>query len=92
MLFPLKKWPRRRNRTKDVTKLAIAVGKPVIFRPFSGGFMAVKVRLTRTGARNDACFRLVAADSRSPRDGRFIEILGWYDPKKEGVNFDLKLV
>ena len=53
--------------------------------------MAVKIRLTRTGARNDVCFRLVAADSRSPRDGRFIEILGWYDPKKEGVNFDLKL-
>lgn len=52
--------------------------------------MAVKIRLTRTGARNSASYRVVAADSRSPRDGRFLEILGWYDPKKEGVNFELK--
>ena len=42
------------------------------------------------GARNDSFFRVVAADSRSPRDGRCIEQLGWYDPKKEGVNFDLQ--
>ena len=53
--------------------------------------MAVKIRLTRTGARNRAAFRVVAADSRSPRDGRFLEILGWYDPKMEGTNFGLKL-
>lgn len=53
--------------------------------------MAVKVRLTRTGANRDNCFRVVATDSRNPRDGRFIETLGWYDPKKEGVNFGLKL-
>ncbi len=53
--------------------------------------MAVKIRLTRTGARNAACFRVVAADSRSPRDGRFIETLGWYDPRKTGKNFELKL-
>jgi small subunit ribosomal protein S16 len=53
--------------------------------------MAVKIRLTRTGARNAAAFRVVAADSRSPRDGRFLEILGWYDPKLENANFDLKL-
>ncbi len=53
--------------------------------------MAVKIRLRRTGSRNAACFRVVAADSRSPRDGRFIETLGWYDPKLEGVNFKLKL-
>ena len=42
------------------------------------------------GARNDSFFRVVAADSRSPRDGRCIEQLGWYDSKKEGVNFDLQ--
>ncbi|MEW5944798.1 MAG: 30S ribosomal protein S16 [bacterium] len=42
--------------------------------------MAVKIRLTRTGSRNSPSYRLVAADSRSPRDGRFIEILGHYDP------------
>lgn len=53
--------------------------------------MSVKVRLTRTGANKDNCFRVVATDARNPRDGRFIETLGWYDPKKEGVNFGLKL-
>ena len=52
--------------------------------------MSVKIRLRRTGARNDICYRVVAADTRSPRDGRFIEVLGWYDPKKEGNNFSLK--
>ena len=49
--------------------------------------MSVKVRLRRTGAKNDICYRVVAIDSRSPRDGRYLELLGWYDPKKEGVNF-----
>jgi small subunit ribosomal protein S16 len=53
--------------------------------------MSVKVRLTRTGANKDNCFRVVATDARNPRDGRFIETLGWYDPKKEGVNFNLKM-
>ena len=53
--------------------------------------MSVKIRLTRMGARNAAAFRVVAADSRSPRDGRFLEILGWYDPKIEKSNFDVKL-
>lgn len=53
--------------------------------------MAVKIRLRRTGSKNSACFRVVVADSRSPRDGRFIETLGWYDPKQAGVNFKLKL-
>lgn len=53
--------------------------------------MSVKIRMTRTGANKDNCFRIVAADTRSPRDGRFIEILGWYDPEKTGVNYGLKL-
>ncbi len=53
--------------------------------------MAVKIRLKRTGATNNACYRVVAADARSPRDGRKIEILGWYDPKKSGKNFELKM-
>lgn len=53
--------------------------------------MSVKIRLTRTGANRDNNFRVVATDTRNPRDGRFIEILGWYDPKKKGVNFGLKL-
>ena len=53
--------------------------------------MAVKVRLRKTGGKNDPSFRVVATDGRSPRDGRFIELLGWYDPKKSGVNYQLKL-
>lgn len=53
--------------------------------------MSVKIRLRRTGANNDVSYRVVATDSRSPRDGRFIEVLGWYDPKKTGVNFQLDL-
>ena len=40
----------------------------------------VKLRLTRFGHRNHACFRLVVTDSRAARDGRFIELLGWYQP------------
>ncbi len=51
--------------------------------------MAVKIRLRRTGANNDVCYRVVAVDSRAPREGRFLEALGWYDPKREGVNFKL---
>lgn len=53
--------------------------------------MAVKIRMTRTGGKNDLSYRVVAIDSRAPRDGRFLENLGWYDPKKAGVNYDLKL-
>jgi len=51
--------------------------------------MAVKIRLRRVGGNNDASYRVVATDGRSPRDGRFLEILGWYDPKKKGVNFQI---
>ena len=53
--------------------------------------MALKIRLRRMGANNDISFRVVAADSRSPRDGRFVELLGSYDPKKAGKNYELKL-
>lgn len=53
--------------------------------------MAVKIRMRRTGSKNDICYRVVAADGRSPRDGKFLELLGWYDPKKPGTNFELKL-
>jgi len=52
--------------------------------------MAVKIRLRRTGARNAPSYRVVATDTRFPRDGRFLEIVGWYDPKREGPNFQLK--
>lgn len=53
--------------------------------------MSVKVRLTRTGANNDLSYRVVATESRSPRDGRTLETLGWYDPKIKGTNFAIKL-
>jgi small subunit ribosomal protein S16 len=45
--------------------------------------LAVKIRLTRTGAKKAPFYRIVAADSRAPRDGRFIEILGRYNPRTE---------
>ena len=45
--------------------------------------MAVKLRLMRMGKKKQPTYRLVAADARSPRDGRFIEIVGTYDPRAE---------
>ena len=45
--------------------------------------MAVKIRLRRMGGKKDSFFRIVVADSRSPRDGRFIESIGYYDPTTE---------
>ena len=54
--------------------------------------MSVKIRLRRTGGRNDVCYRVVATDTHFPRDGRFLEVLGWYDPKKKGENFKIDLV
>ena len=53
--------------------------------------MSVKIRCRRTGANNDPCFRIVAADTRFPRDGKYLEILGWYDPKKKENGFSLKM-
>ncbi|MBQ4257603.1 MAG: 30S ribosomal protein S16 [Clostridia bacterium] len=45
--------------------------------------MAVKIRLRRIGAKKAPFYRIVVADSRYPRDGRFIEEIGYYDPKEE---------
>ena len=45
--------------------------------------MAVKLRLTRIGAKKNPYYRVVVADSRFPRDGRFIEEIGYYDPMTE---------
>ena len=45
--------------------------------------MAVKIRLNRMGAKKNPFYRIVVADSRSPRDGRFIEIVGHYDSTRE---------
>jgi small subunit ribosomal protein S16 len=45
--------------------------------------MAVKLRLTRVGSKKNPIYRVVAADSRSPRDGKFIEIVGRYNPQTD---------
>lgn len=45
--------------------------------------MAVKIRLRRMGAKKNPFYRIVVADSRYPRDGRFIEEIGYYDPTKD---------
>ena len=45
--------------------------------------MAVKIRLRRMGAKKAPLYRIVVADSRYPRDGRFIEEVGYYDPTKD---------
>ena len=49
----------------------------------------VKIRLRRMGAKKNPFYRIVVADSRSPRDGRFIEEVGYYDPMKDPA--DVKL-
>jgi small subunit ribosomal protein S16 len=53
--------------------------------------MSVKIRMKRVGTKNTPVFRIVVADSRSPRDGKFIEEIGTYQPLKEGTNYTLKL-
>ena len=51
--------------------------------------MAVRIRLARMGAKKRPFYRLVAADSESPRDGKFLEILGFYDPMKDPAQISL---
>jgi len=52
--------------------------------------MAVKIRLARMGSKSSPFYRIVIADSGSPRDGRFLEIVGNYDPKKDPAEVNLK--
>lgn len=52
--------------------------------------MAVKIRLTRMGAKSKPYYRIVAAENEYPRDGRFLEILGSYDPKKNPAEVSVK--
>lgn len=56
--------------------------------------MAVKLRLVRMGKKKQPTYRVVASDSRAPRDGRFIEILGWYAPRdpKQTASLDSEKV
>ena len=51
--------------------------------------MAVKLRLKRMGSKQKPFYRVIAADSRSPRDGRFIETVGTYDPCKKDNNINI---
>jgi small subunit ribosomal protein S16 len=53
--------------------------------------MAVRIRMKRIGTTNTPVYRIVVADSRSPRDGKFIEELGTYHPLQKGNNVNLKL-
>jgi|RhiMethySRZTD1v2_1073278.scaffolds.fasta_scaffold902122_2 small subunit ribosomal protein S16 len=58
-------------------------------RNYERFFLAVTIRLTRVGARNNPIWRVVAADKRSPRDGRFIEVLGHYNPQTDPSTIEL---
>ncbi len=51
----------------------------------------VRIRMRRTGSNKDIAYRVVVTDMRSPRDGKFIETLGWYNPKQVGDNYQVKL-
>lgn len=53
--------------------------------------MAVRLRLARMGRKNHPFYRIVAADQRAPRNGRFIERLGFYDPMQEPVDIKVDL-
>jgi len=53
--------------------------------------LAVKIRLARAGAKKAPFYRVVAADSRAPRDGRFIEILGRYNPRTQPSTVELNI-
>ena len=51
--------------------------------------MAVKLRLTRVGSKKNPIYRVVAADSRAPRDGKFLEIVGRYNPQTDPSTIEL---
>jgi small subunit ribosomal protein S16 len=51
--------------------------------------LAVKLRLTRVGSKKNPVYRIVAADSRSPRDGKFLEIVGRYNPQTDPSTIEL---
>lgn len=63
--------------------------KPACRRHLKKQLMSVKIRLKRGGAKNNPVYRIVVADSRSPRDGKFIEELGTYWPQQKSDNVKL---
>lgn len=60
-------------------------------RPYSIRFMSVVIRLRREGSKNNPYYRIVVTDSRVRRDGRFLDQVGVYDPKKKANNVQLDL-
>src|SRR5918992_4425424 len=65
-----------------------AHGEPWVPPCLGGDFLAVRIRLTRVGSKKNPIYRVVVADSRSPRDGRFIEIVGRYNPQTDPSTID----
>src|SRR5216110_2663073 len=59
-------------------------------RNHGGNRLAVTLRLTRVGSKKNPVYRIVAADSRSPRDGKFLEIVGRYNPQADPSVIELK--
>src|SRR5215210_3662259 len=70
--------PRRRRRRANARN-----------RDHGGSRLAVKLRLTRVGSKKNPVYRIVAADSRSPRDGKFLEIVGRYNPQTDPSTIEL---
>ena len=60
------------------------------YRKYRGDTVAVKIRLKRMGGKKAPFYRLVVADSRSPRDGRFIEEIGYYNPTSNPVELKIQ--
>src|SRR5438045_8740009 len=58
-------------------------------RGHGGNRLAVKLRLTRVGSKKNPVYRIVAADSRSPRDGKFLEVVGRYNPQTDPSTIEL---
>ena len=83
---------RRRGMSEDEAREIAAVDHLTFRlhrRERRNQHMAVKIRLTRVGSKKNPIYRVVVADSRSPRDGRFIEIVGRYNPQTEPSTIDL---
>ena len=70
--------------------LNVTIHKKINYQEVIVTRMAVKMRLTRIGGKGKPMYRVVVADSECPRDGKFLEILGNYDPQKNPAEVTLK--
>src|SRR5690349_21591272 len=83
MVSRVNNWGRaRRARARRASR------SPNGRRKREGRGMAVKLRLTRVGSKKNPIYRVVAADSRAPRDGKFLEIVGRYNPQTDPSTID----